>query len=177
MPGPMGASDPLLPSVYNVNVSSDATTDVGACTAGASGNSLSNALRSVFDAIGDFFTGRDFDGITVPALLQDGGTVTLVNVSNHAATQIGASSQLRAENDVSVTADADVVVDATSDMVGESTFKANAASATDVFVDSDAVVSIADSPEDASPVRIHATNVLLAADDACSPSLPSPRRW
>ena len=161
----IGSSEAAGASIHDLSIHSEANSIVSASTTGASGNSLTDALKSLFNNIASFFSGNGFGEFEVPAILGTGGTLTLVKVENAANTTIGAGALLAVTKTLEITANAAVTVDADSSMRGASTFIADATSVNDVFVDSDAIVNILDSTAD-NPTRILGTVVTIAVDNA-----------
>ncbi len=161
----IGASNPAGASIYDLNIQSTADSNVTANTLGASGNSLTDALKSLFNNIVSFFSGDDFETVKVPSVLATGGTATLATIENTAYTEVGAGAELTVTSDLNIRADAMVTVDADSMMEGASAVAADATSVNDVIVDSDAIVNIVDSAS-AAPTQILGSNVTIAADSA-----------
>ncbi|MGE5243166.1 MAG: hypothetical protein ACM3SQ_02935, partial [Betaproteobacteria bacterium] len=145
-----------LAAAHDLMVSSGAFSHVDASASGGSGQTFGNALNNLLT---DGLTGF-FDGTGVPSIFSQGGTGTIVELSNAAATRVGAGAQLAAGSTLAVSATAEAVVAASSSMSSGSTFAASAAAATDVAIDSDATVELGDG------AFLLADDVQISADNA-----------
>jgi hypothetical protein len=142
----IGESPVLQGNLKNVTIASTATSVIGGTAAGASGKNIAGSIR-------DLFSGE----ISVPAILSGGGSVVDFDIENVANTIVGDGARIKAEGQVSITADSTVDADGTASMTSGSVASADAAVLVDVFLDADAIVTIHDG------ARIEGGAVLLGA--------------
>lgn len=125
-------------SVDDTNITSLSQSFAKTQVNGGSGKSITDALKDLISGnIVGFFTGGGLG-----SLLSFGGAVSEVTVDNTATSTVGSSATVKAGDELNVKADGIVDVDTFTKMVSKGTLLVAAMAATDVFVDSDAVVNV-----------------------------------
>ena len=105
---------------------------------GGAGKSISDSFKDLINGnILDFFTGGGLG-----TLLSFGGAASVVNVDNTATSTVGSNATVKAGNNVNITSDGIVDVDTFTKMVSKGTLLVASVAATDVFVDSDALINV-----------------------------------